>query len=143
MEWLDSMGTLAGHVQCASLLFDKKKPKNCLTDFDLSLVNSPKYCFTVHFIYFGFKCPNCYFNKFEKYTFTRIMAWREQKKFLEELKKYEPRMSEADRAQYKMFVKREKDEEELDTLSMGRLREIHARYCIPVPKRDFNSLFKS
>ncbi|MBI2419601.1 MAG: hypothetical protein HYV28_17200 [Ignavibacteriales bacterium] len=71
------------------------------------------------------------------------MAWREQKKFLDELKKFEPKMSEIDRDQYKMFVKREKDEEELDSLSMGRLREMHARYCIPAPKRDFNSLFKS
>lgn len=71
------------------------------------------------------------------------MAWREQKKLLDELKRFEPKMLERDREQYKMFIKREKDEEELDSLSLARLRELHATYFKQGPKPDFNSLFKS
>lgn len=70
------------------------------------------------------------------------MAWREQKKLLDELKKFEAKMAEKDRDQYKMFIKREKDEEELDSLSLARLKELHSRYYKPVPKPDINSLFK-
>jgi len=71
------------------------------------------------------------------------MSYREQKKLLEELKKYIGKMSFPDSEAFKMFLKREKDEEDFDTVSMNKLRALHKQYYKPGPKPDLNSLFKS
>ncbi len=71
------------------------------------------------------------------------MSYREQKKLLSELKEFENKMTNSDRDAYKLFIKREKDEEEFDTLSMGRLKVLHERYYKPRPKPDLSKYFKS
>jgi hypothetical protein len=71
------------------------------------------------------------------------MGFREQKKLLAELKGFEGKMSLKDQEAYKMFVKREKDEEEFDTVSMARLRDLHQRYYAARPKPDISKYFKS
>ena len=71
------------------------------------------------------------------------MGFREQKKLLTELKDFERKMIQADLEAYKMFVKREKDEEEFDTVSMEKLRTLHQKYYVPRPKPDLSKLFKT
>lgn len=71
------------------------------------------------------------------------MSYREQKKLLGELKAFEGKMTSADLDAYKLFVKREKDEDEFDTLSMGRLRSLHEKYYKPRPKPDLSKYFKT
>jgi hypothetical protein len=41
-----------------------------------------------------------------------------------------------------MFVKRHKDEEEFDSVSMKRLKELYDKYNIPVDKSKYDSFFK-
>lgn len=71
------------------------------------------------------------------------MSYREQKKLIAELKPFHTKMERADYDAFSLFVKREKDEEEFDTLSMGRLRELHGKYYRPRPKPDLSNFFKS
>lgn len=71
------------------------------------------------------------------------MSYREQKKLLEELKPFEGKMAPADSDAFKLFLKREKDEDEFDTLSMGRLRALYEKYHKPRPKPDLSKYFKS
>jgi len=71
------------------------------------------------------------------------MGFREQKKLLEELKRFENKMAPKDLEAYKMFIKREKDEEEFDTVSMARLKELHQKYFANRPKPDLSKYFKS
>lgn len=70
------------------------------------------------------------------------MGYREQKRLLEELKPFIGKMSPADSDSFKLLQKREKDEEDFDTLSMERLRALHSKYFTAKPRKDFNSLFK-
>jgi hypothetical protein len=71
------------------------------------------------------------------------MGFREQKKLLEELRRFENKMTPKDLEAYKMFVKREKDEEDFDTVSMSRLRVLHQTYFASRPKPDISKYFKS
>ncbi|MGC8594547.1 MAG: hypothetical protein ACP5US_00585 [Candidatus Kryptoniota bacterium] len=52
----------------------------------------------------------------------------EQKKLIESLKYRTFKMTPRDRYDYEMFVKRDKDDEDLDSLSMKRLRELFEKY---------------
>jgi len=66
----------------------------------------------------------------------------DQKKWLEELKSFEDAMSDSDRYAYSMMVKRQKDEEDFDSLTMNRLQEMHTRYLSKRPRRNLEDLFK-
>lgn len=70
------------------------------------------------------------------------MSFRDQKKYLEFLKKNERKLSPKELEDYKMFVKRQKDEEEFDTVSMKRLKEIFDKYNLPVDKSKYDQFFK-
>ena len=70
------------------------------------------------------------------------MAYREQQKFLEVLKKFERDFDKKETAEYKMFLKRQKDDEDFDTLSMKRLKELYDKYNKPVDKSKYDSFFK-
>lgn len=70
------------------------------------------------------------------------MSFRDQKKYLEFLKKIERKLSPKELEDYKMFVKRQKDEEEFDTVSMKRLKEIYDKYNVPVDKSKYDQFFK-
>ena len=71
------------------------------------------------------------------------MNFREQKKLLSELKDFERKMSLSDLEAYKLFIKRDKDDDELDTLSIKRLKELHQKYYVPKAKPDISKYFKS
>ena len=53
----------------------------------------------------------------------------EQRKMIEALRYKTSQMVSKDRYDYEMYAKREKDDEDLDSLSMKRLREIFEKYA--------------
>lgn len=71
-----------------------------------------------------------------------MSAYREQKKYLEILKKYERNFTRQEYDEYKMFVKRDKDDDEFDTVSMKRLKELHDKYYKPVNISNYDKFFK-
>ncbi len=70
------------------------------------------------------------------------MSFRDQKKYLETLKKYESKFNRKDLDDYKIFLKRDKDEEEFDTVSMKRLKELHDKYFVSPDRSKLDALFK-
>ncbi len=58
------------------------------------------------------------------------MSIVEQKKMIEALRYKTSKMAPKDKYDYEMYAKRDKDDEDLDLLSMKRLREIFEKYSI-------------
>ncbi len=71
-----------------------------------------------------------------------MSSYREQKKYLEALKKYEKSFTRQEYDEYKMFLKRDKDDDEFDTVSMKRLKELHDKYHKPVDTSKYDKFFK-
>lgn len=71
-----------------------------------------------------------------------MSSYREQKKYLEVLKKYERNFTSQESDEYKLFVKRDKDDDEFDTVSMKRLKELHDKYHKPVDTSKYDKYFK-
>ncbi len=53
----------------------------------------------------------------------------DQKKMIEALRYKTSRMLSKDRYDYEMYVKRDKDDEDLDSISIKRLKEIFEKYA--------------
>ena len=70
------------------------------------------------------------------------MAYRDQQKYLDFLRKFESSMDRKELDEYKIFVKRQKDDEDFDTVSMSRLKEIYDKYYKPVDKSKYDHYFK-
>jgi len=70
------------------------------------------------------------------------MSYREQKEYFEALARYERKFDEEERKDYKMLLKRHRDDEDLDRLSLERLRKLYEKYYVNRKKPDLNSLFK-
>lgn len=70
------------------------------------------------------------------------MGIREQRKYFEILKKYERKFEPKELEDYKMLVKRNKDDEDLDKFSMERLIALHEKYHVNREKKNLDSLFK-
>jgi hypothetical protein len=58
------------------------------------------------------------------------MTHDEQHRMIVALMDYEHRMSRNDGETFAMFVKRDKDDEDLDTLSQQRLAVLHEKYVV-------------
>lgn len=71
-----------------------------------------------------------------------MYSHRDQKKYLEELRKYEQNFSRQELDDYKMFVKRDKDEEELDSIAMKRLKDLFDKYHKTVDTSKYDKFFK-
>ena len=69
------------------------------------------------------------------------MSQREQKKYFETLKRYERKFESKEREDYKMLLKRHKDDEDLDKLSMGRLQKLFEKYHLNREKKNYDHLF--
>lgn len=67
---------------------------------------------------------------------------REQRKLLEQLGKLRRKLDAKELEELKMFEKRNKDEEEFDTLTMKRLRELVTKHEVKRDKSAFDALFK-
>ncbi|RPI70568.1 MAG: hypothetical protein EHM47_11880 [Ignavibacteriales bacterium] len=70
------------------------------------------------------------------------MSYREQQKFIEALKRFERSFDGKEAEEYKMFLKRQKDDEDFDSISMKKLKELHDKYIKPVDKSKYDSFFK-
>ena len=70
------------------------------------------------------------------------MSYRDQVKYLETLQRFERKMDGKEKEELKMFVKRHKDEEEFDSVSMKRLKELYDKYNLPVDRSKYDSFFK-
>ena len=70
------------------------------------------------------------------------MSYREQRKYLETLKKYERNFTREELEEYKMFIKRQKDDEDFDSVSMKRLKELHDKYYKPADLSKYDNFFK-
>jgi hypothetical protein len=71
-----------------------------------------------------------------------VSSYREQQKLLDQLKKYERGFDRKEHDEYKMFLKRQKDDEDFDSVSMKRLKELHDKYTKPVDRSKFDAFFK-
>ncbi|MBZ0181845.1 MAG: hypothetical protein K8F60_05260 [Melioribacteraceae bacterium] len=70
------------------------------------------------------------------------MSLRDQQKFLSALKRYEKKMEPKELEDYKMLVKRDKMEEDLDKLSMDRLKSYYEKYHLNRERKDYSNFFK-
>jgi hypothetical protein len=70
------------------------------------------------------------------------MSFRDQQKLLDVLKKYERNLNPEDKNVYDIFVKRQKDDEDFDTVSMKKLKDLHDKYYVPADKSKLDSLFR-
>lgn len=71
-----------------------------------------------------------------------MSSYREQKKYLEVLKKYERSLTRQEYDEYKLMIKRDKDDDEFDTVTMKRLKELHDKYYKPVDTSKYDKFFK-
>lgn len=69
------------------------------------------------------------------------MSQREQNKFFETLKRYERKFESKELEDYKMLLKRHKDDEDLDKLSMERLKNLYNKYYMNREKKNYDNLF--
>ena len=70
------------------------------------------------------------------------MRYTDQKKYIETLKRYERKFTGEELKDFKMFVKRHKDEEDLDNISFGKLKDLYTKYYVNREKIDINEFFK-
>ena len=66
----------------------------------------------------------------------------DQHKLIQELREYLPKMSPADRYDFEMFAKRDKDDEEFDALANMKLEAMQRKYIVRKTKKDIEELFK-
>ncbi len=70
------------------------------------------------------------------------MSYREQKKYFEALKRFERKFDRKESEDYKMLKKRHRDDEDLDKLSLERLRKLYEKYYLNRPKPNLDDYFK-
>lgn len=70
------------------------------------------------------------------------MGIREQQKYLDYLKRCEKKFDDKELEEYKMFIKRHKDDEDFDTLSMSRLKKLYDKYYEKKDISKLDDLFK-
>lgn len=71
------------------------------------------------------------------------MSRREQEKYLDYLKRCEKKFTPRELDEYKMFVKRHKDDEDFDSVSMRRLKELYNKYYVTPDKSKLDNLFRN
>ena len=69
------------------------------------------------------------------------MAYKDQQKYLDYLRRFENKMTGKELDEFKIFVKRQKDDEDFDTVSMKRLKELYDKYYVPVDKSKYDHFF--
>lgn len=69
------------------------------------------------------------------------MTHIEQHKIILELREYEGKMSRQEQETFRMFVKRDKDDEDIDEVSRKQLMQLYQKYVVNRPKRVVQSPF--
>jgi len=70
------------------------------------------------------------------------MSYRDQAKYLDFLRKFERKFDRKEAADFKMFFKMQKDEEEFDSVTMNKLKDLYDKYNIPVDRSKYDAFFK-
>jgi hypothetical protein len=70
------------------------------------------------------------------------MSYRDQKKYLEYLRRFDRKFTRDESETYKIFVKMDKDEEEFDSVSMKKLKDLYDKYYTSVDKSKYDAFFK-
>lgn len=70
------------------------------------------------------------------------MTKDEQHRMIRDLKDYQSKMERRDQYDFEMFMKRDKDDEELDSVSFRKLEEMHKRYVVRKTKKDIEEMLK-
>ncbi len=70
------------------------------------------------------------------------MAFRDQQKYIEGLRKSERKFTREETEMYKMFQKMHKDEEDFDTVSLKKLKDLYDKYFVPADRTKLDNLFK-
>lgn len=70
------------------------------------------------------------------------MTKSEQHRLIEELRDYARKMTRAEQYDFEMFSKRDKDDEDLDTLARQKLEQLHGKYIVKKTKKDVEALLK-
>lgn len=70
------------------------------------------------------------------------MSYRDQLTYFEVLGRYENKFSKSELEDYTMLRKRHRDEEDLDRLSMERLKIMYEKYHVNRPKKNYDHMFK-
>jgi hypothetical protein len=63
------------------------------------------------------------------------MTHEEQKRMIQELRDYTHKMTRTEEEAFQMYVKRKKDDEDLDNISQRKLAAMHDRYVVNRGKR--------
>jgi hypothetical protein len=71
-----------------------------------------------------------------------MYSFRDQKKFIESLIRFENKMEGKEREFFSSVVKRHKDDEDLDSLSFSKLKELYEKYYVNRKKPNLDDLFK-
>jgi hypothetical protein len=66
----------------------------------------------------------------------------EQRKMVQRLKQITIRMNSNERQSFDMMAKRDRDDEELDSLTMVKLRQLHSKYFPAHSKQDLEDAWK-
>jgi len=69
-------------------------------------------------------------------------SYIEQKKYIESLQRYERKMTPKEQEFFKMTVKRQNDDEDLDSISFAKLKELYDKYYVNRKKKSLDELFK-
>ena len=70
------------------------------------------------------------------------MNRKEQRTLLGELRDVMDKMSREDVDDFRMFLKREKDDEELDLIAQRRLEQLHGKYVVKKSLKDIDALLR-
>lgn len=71
------------------------------------------------------------------------MRYTDQKKYIEALKRYERKFTAEEKKDFSMFLKRHKDDEDLDNISFKKLSDLYKKYHLNREKPNLNDLFKN
>jgi hypothetical protein len=66
----------------------------------------------------------------------------EQHKLINELEAYVGKMTSAEKYDFEMMQKRDKDDEELDQLTHAKLESMHKRFVVKKSKQEIEELFR-
>lgn len=70
------------------------------------------------------------------------MAFKDQQKYLDALRRYERQFTREETEMYKLFQKMHKDEEDFDTVSLRKLQDLYEKYYVPADRSKLENLFK-
>ncbi len=70
------------------------------------------------------------------------MKHEEQKRKIEDLRRFLNKMSASERMELEMMVKRKKDDEDLDSLTTNKLQALHEKYLPKKSKEELELIWK-